>query len=258
MNISDQQLLAYVTALLWPLFRISAIFIAVPVFSLSIVPVRVRVMLGFVMTMLIAPVLPPMPKIDPFSFPGLMIGAQQIVIGITSGFVLQMVFSVMLMAGQAIAYSMGLGFASMVDPSTGVQVPVIAQVFVISGSLLFLAVDGHLLLIEMLAHSFTTLPVGEIALERDQMWQLALWGGQIISGGVLLSLPIMSALLLVNLSFGVASKVAPQLQIFGVGFPVSITLGMILVWIGISSMLDAFSGMLQHGFELISHLLRIS
>lgn len=258
MNLTEQQILSYLTGFLWPLMRISALFISMPVFTVKPLPARIRMAASVLITLVLLPVLPPTPEVELFSFDGWMITIHQIVLGVTAGFILQMVFSIMLLAGQSIAYSMGLGFASMIDPATGVQVPVIAQLFVISGSLMFLGVDGHLLLIELIAQSFTTLPVGRIGLGLDEIWQILSWSSQIFAGGVLLALPIMIALLLVNLSFGIASKAAPQLQIFGVGFPVSIILGMILIWVGISDMLEGFAQFLHNGFQLISHLLRVT
>jgi len=258
MSFREEELIAYLASFVWPFVRVSSMFISMPVFSVNTVPARLRVMLSLLITFVILPVTPAMPAIDLFSADGFMITIQQLALGISTGFILQMVFSIMLFAGQSIAYGMGLGFASMVDPATGIQTPVIAQLFVITSSLLFLAVNGHLLLIEMLAQSFTTLPVGIVGLDKAQLWQIISWSSQIFAGGVLLAIPIMATLLFVNLSFGIASKAAPQLQLFGVGFPITILLGMVLIWIGLSTILEGFTGMLQEGFVLISQLLRIS
>ncbi len=258
MNFSEEELLQYLASFVWPFFRISSMFISVPVFSVRALPAKVRVMLSALITFVIMPTLPAMPNIQVFGYQGVMVTLQQVVLGLTSGFILQMVFSIMLFAGQTIAYSMGLGFASMVDPATGVQVPVIAQLFVIGGSLLFLAVDGHLLLIEMLAQSFHTLPVGAIGMDKTDLWRVISWSSLIFADGLLLSMPVMATLLFVNISFGVASKAAPQLQIFGVGFPITIMLGMVLIWIGLPTMLEGFSDMLHSGFALIGELLRLN
>ena len=258
MNFREDELIAYLASFVWPFMRVSSMFISIPVFSVNSVPARLRVMLSVLITFVILPVLPQMPAIDLFSADGLMVTVQQLVLGVSTGFILQMVFSIMLFAGQSIAYSMGLGFASLVDPATGVQTPVIAQLFVIASSLLFLAVDGHLLLIEMLAQSFTTLPVAPVGLDKAQVWQIISWSSQIFAGGVLLALPIMATLLFVNISFGIASKAAPQLQLFGVGFPITILLGMVFIWIGLAGIVEGFTEMLHEGFILISQLLRIS
>lgn len=258
MNFSEQQLLGLLASFIWPFFRISSMFISIPVFSIQAVPARVRMVISVLITIVIVPVLPAMPDIAVFSYTGFMVALQQIVLGLTTGFILQMVFSVMLVAGQSIAYSMGLGFASLVDPATGVQVPVVAQLFIVSTSLLFLVFDGHLLVIEMLAQSFRTLPVAEVGLETPDLWRVIIWSGQIFANGVLLALPVIITILLVNISFGVASRAAPQLQIFGVGFPITIMIGMVLIWITLPDMLESFADVLQQGFSLVSDVLRLT
>jgi len=232
-------------------------FISLPIFSVKALPAKIRVMAAFFITLVVVPVLPDIRTVELFSYPGFMVTIQQIAIGLSTGFVLQMAFAVMMVGGQSVAYSMGLGFASMVDPATGVQTPVVAQVFVVSASLLFLAVNGHLLLIEMLVESFTTLPISQVGLSMDDLWSIILWSSQIFAGGVLLAMPIIAALLFINISFGVAARAAPQLQIFGVGLPITIMLGMILIWMSLSSVLDVFSDVLTDAYRLINQLLKL-
>jgi flagellar biosynthetic protein FliR len=256
-NFTEQQILSAVTSFIWPFVRISSMFISIPIFSVKALPAKARVTIAFLITLVIIPLIPEKSNIPLFSYQGLMVTIQQIAIGLSTGFVLQMVFSVMMLGGQSIAFSMGLGFASMVDPATGIQVPVIAQVFIVSASLLFLSVNGHLLLIEMLAESFDTLPIGVIGFSLEDLWAIISWSSQIFAGGVLLALPIIIALLFINISFGVAARAAPQLQIFAIGLPITIMLGMVLIWISLSSMLDVFSNVLTDGFRLISQLLKL-
>lgn len=258
MNFTEQELLTILASFIWPFIRISSMFITIPVFSVKALPAKVRVIVSLLITLVIIPVLPDPPNIVIFSYQGFLVAVQQLIIGLSTGFILQMVFAVMLVGGQSIAYSMGLGFASMVDPATGVQVPVIAQVFVISSSLMFLAFNGHLLLIEMLVASFTTLPVAITGFSVSDIWSIVAWSSQMFAGGVLLAIPVMVALLFVNISFGVAARAAPQLQIFGVGFPITIMLGMVLIWIYMAAALDVFSAVLTDGFELIRQLLKVS
>ncbi len=257
LSFTEEAILSALASFIWPFVRISSMFISIPIFSVRSLPAKIRVMVSFLITLIVIPVIPDPPNIAVFSYQGFLVTIQQIVIGVSTGFVLQMVFSVMLVGGQSIAYSMGLGFASMVDPVTGIQVPVIAQVFVVSSSLMFLGVNGHLLLIEMLTESFKTLPVASIGFGLDELWSIIIWSSQIFVAGVLLALPVMAALLFVNISFGVAARAAPQLQIFGVGFPITIMLGMVLVWITLSNTLEVFSNVLTDGFSLISQLLRL-
>ncbi len=258
MNISEEQIMTLLASFIWPFFRLGGMFVTIPIFSIKAVTFKIRVIAALLITWTVIPVLPDMPSIEIFSYNGFLVSLQQIMIGITTGFILQMVFAVMLVAGQAIAYSMGLGFASLVDPATGIQVPVVAQIFVVTSSLLFLSVDGHLLLIEMLAESFYTLPVAELGLSKADYWKVIIWSSHIFAAGVLLSLPVMVAILLVNVSFGVASRAAPQLQIFGVGFPITILLGMVLIWLMLAEILDGFLVVLSDGYGLLREILRLS
>ena len=258
MNINEDDLFRYLATFMWPFFRVSSMFISIPVFSGNTIPPQIKVLAGLGITLVILPSLPPQPMIEIFSFDGWLVTLQQIALGISAGFILQMVFAIMMFAGQAIAYSMGLGFANMVDPTTGVQVPVIAQLFVMSSSLLFLSVDGHLLMIEMLAQSFHSLPVAKLGMVKTDLWRMVAWSSQIFADGLLLSLPITATLLFVNISFGVVSKAAPQLQIFGVGFPITIILGMLLIWVGLPNMLEGFGEILHRSFNLVSELLRLN
>jgi len=256
-NFTEQELLAMLASFIWPFIRISSMFISIPIFSVKSLPAKIRVLASFLITLVVVPVIPDIGSIQIFSYQGFLVTVQQIVIGLSTGFVLQMVFAVMLVGGQSIAYSMGLGFSSMVDPATGIQVPVIAQVFVVSSSLMFLAVNGHLLLIEMLVASFTTLPIATVGFSLSDIWSIVAWSSQMFTGGLLLAMPIVSALLFVNISFGVAARAAPQLQIFGVGFPITIMIGMVLIWVTIGSTLEVFSDVLTNAFALISQLLRV-
>jgi flagellar biosynthetic protein FliR len=256
-NFTEQEILSALAAFIWPFMRISSMFISIPVFSVRSLPAKIRLIAALLITVVAVPLLPDPPNVAIFSYEGFMVTVQQIAIGLSTGFILQMVFAVMVVGGQSIAFSMGLGFASMVDPATGIQVPVVAQVFVVSSSLVFLGVNGHLLLIEMLVESFHTLPVAVVGLSLDDLWSIIIWSSQIFAAGVLLALPVMATLLFVNISFGVAARAAPQLQIFGVGFPITIMLGMVLIWVSISSTLDVFSDVLSDGFRLINKLLKL-
>ncbi len=257
MNISEEQILTALASFIWPFIRISSMFISIPILSVKSIPAKIRLMAAFLITLTVIPLLQVNPELIIFSYEGLMVTIQQMIIGLSTGYILQMVFAVMVVGGQSIAYSMGLGFASLVDPATGVQVPVVAQIFMVTSTLLFLGVNGHLLVIEMLVESFKTLPIGVVGFSLDDIWSIIIWSSQMFSAGVLLALPVLAALLFVNISFGVAARAAPQLQIFGVGFPITIMLGMVLIWVSLANILDVFSDVLIDGFSLINQLLRL-
>lgn len=232
-------------------------FVAVPVFSIRSVPAQLRVILSLAMTLAVMPLLPQLPAVEMFSYQGMMLAVQQVVIGLASGFIVQLVFSAVIFAGQGVALGMGLGFASMVDPQNGQQVPVVAQFYVVTTTLVFLSLDAHLLLLKMLLDSFRTLPIGVEGLAKADLWTIVAWSSRMFAGGLLLSMPVVVSLLLVNISFGVAARAAPQLNIFSVGFPATIILGMLLMWLTLPNILDQFSGILTDAYDLIEKLLRV-
>lgn len=257
MNFTEEQILNQVGLFIWPLMRISAMFISIPLFSIRAVPARVRLILAVVITLVVMPLLPALPSTPMFSHDGMIMAVTQVIIGLTTGFILQLVFAAVVFAGQSIALSMGLGFSTMVDPQSGQQVPVLAQFYTVTTTLVFIGLDGHLVLIQMLLDSFKTLPIGIKGIEPSDFWAIIKWSSQMFAGGLLLAMPIVASLLLVNIIFGVAARAAPQLQIFSVGFPVTLMLGMLLVWQNLPEILNQFSGLLVEAYELIKLILRL-
>lgn len=251
MVFTTTQISAWLAEFLWPLIRVAMVFTVAPIFGGRLLPVKIRVLAALAITWMLVPVIPPVPVVDPVSLAGLVIILQQLLIGATMGFVLQMVFAAFAIGGQTIAMSMGLGFASMVDPQNGVQGPVIGQYYMIIASLLFLSLDGHLVLIGVLADSFSFLPIGGDGVSRDMLWRVVAWAGYMFAGGVLIAIPAVSALLLTNLTFGVITRSAPQLNIFGVGFPLTLTLGFIVMINALPSIQPQFSQLLASAFELL-------
>lgn len=254
MRLTTVELTAWVASILWPFMRIGAMFVAVPFFAARTVPVKVRLALSLSMAVILSPVIPPVPTVDLFSASGVLISLYQLLIGLAMGFILQLTFAVMAVAGQSIAMSMGLGFASMIDPQNGVQVPVLSSYFAIVATLLFLALDGHLSLIALLADSFHTLPIGLEGISGTGLWQLANWGGQMFTGAILVALPALASLLMVNLAFALITRAAPQLNIFGVGFPLILLLGIVILLLSIQTMPPQFSQLLTDSYALIVSL----
>ena len=251
MNITGAELISWLSTLLWPFMRVSAMFIAAPIFSARSIPVRIRVLFAFFIAWVLMPVIPEPPVVDLISGEALVISISQVLIGTAMGFILQMVFSAFVIAGQSIATAMGLGFASIVDPQNGVQVPVISQAFLIMATLVFLALNGHLIFIDVLAKSFQNMPVGPFFPTEDALWQLVTWGSDMFTGGMLIALPAVAALLLVNLAFGVTSRAAPQLNIFAVGFPIMIMVGIAFIILTLPTITDHLSRLMNQALELI-------
>jgi flagellar biosynthetic protein FliR len=253
--ITSMELNTWVVAFMWPFMRIGAMLSAAPVFSARMVPVRVRIALALVLALVMAPmVAQDMVAIDPFSAQGLLISVQQVLIGLAMGFTLQLMFAAIVIAAQSIAMSMGLGFANAVDPQNGVQVPVVAQYYLTLSTLMFLALNGHLLLVQFLIDSFQSLPVGQAGLTQSDFWALVSWGGRMFAGAVMIALTAMTSLLLINLAFGVMSRAAPQLNIFGVGFPVMMGTGFIIIMLSLPGLTPHVSSLMQDAFVLLQYM----
>ncbi|HEU4486212.1 MAG TPA: flagellar biosynthetic protein FliR [Povalibacter sp.] len=255
LSLSTGQLEAWLVQYFFPFIRIGACFMAAPVFAANFVPARVRLLLAGAVTIIIAPLMQA-PDITPFSLAGVIVTIQQIIIGLAIAFVLQLIFDALAMGGQLLSNTMGLGFAYNVDPLRGVGTPVLGQLYMILVTLTFLALNGHLLLIELLAQGFTTLPVGTGGFGSEQLWTVVAWGSQLFSGALMVALPGMTALLVVNLAFGVMSRAAPSLNLFAVGFPISLIFGLVIIYIGMPAVQSTFIESLDGAFGLIRELMR--
>lgn len=255
MHFNDTQLLGLLGAYFWPFVRIASALAVAPIFSARLVPARVRLLLALALTIIVAPLLPPAPDVPPISAAGIAITMQQFIIGLIIGVVLQMVFDAMVIAGQTAAMTMGLGFAFMVDSQRGVSVPVLSQFFLIMTTLVFLSIDGHLALVALIADSFTLSPIGEPGPLRDGLIGAARWGSRMFAGAVLVALPAVAALLVVNFSFGVMSRAAPTLNLFAVGFPVSLTLGFVIIMESLPALQGAIVGMTSDAFSFLTRWL---
>lgn len=254
MELNLDEIIAWVGDFFWPFLRISALFLASPVFGARTVPVRIRIILAVVVTLLIQPTLPFIPTVEPLSSEGLLIILQQLGIGLVMGMVLQIMFATLVMAGQTMATTMGLGFASTVDPQNGIQVTMLGQFYLIFATLFFLAIDGHLLLIEMLANSFVALPIGGELLSIDIFWNISLFAAEMFIASVLIALPVMVGVLLVNLGFGVMTRAAPQLNIFAVGFPTTMLAGFILMFLSLPVLFPLLLNLFNSSFDFMGFL----
>lgn len=248
---------AYVGTFMWPFFRIAALVTAMPVFSSSFIPLRVRLIIAIALTIVILPVVPDVPTVDALSIAGIVLVVQQILIGICMGFIFHLVINAFIIGGQIIAMQMGLGFSTMIDPVNGSQAPVLSMFYMLMVTLFFLLMDGHLALIGILAKSFYTLPIGTEGISREGYWQIAQWGTDMFAGSLMVALPAVTALLLVNLSLGIMGRAAPQLNIFSVGFSVTIVAGFYIMLVSLPTVIVQFEDLSQNAFGLIKELVHV-
>jgi len=242
-----------IAGFLWPFFRIGALFAIVPVFGGSEVPARVRIGLAVAVTALVLPLLPPPPALDPLSAASVLVTLQEIVIGLAMGLVVLLVFNAVTLAGESIAITMGLGFALMNDPQNGVQIPTVSQFYMIVALLLFLSLDGHHAALALAVESFRTLPIGA-SLGSDATWQLLSWAAVIFRGALGIALPALAAMLTVNLLMGVMTRAAPQMNIFSVGFPLTMTAGFVAIALTLPAFGESFGRLLDEALVALAAL----
>ena len=255
LELTDAQIATWVASFILPLFRIAAVLMTMPVFGTKMVPARIRLYFAVAITVVVVPGLPPMPEVNPLSLSGLLLIAEQILIGAVFGLSLQLFFQIFVVAGQVVAIQMGMAFASMVDPVNGVNVAVVSQFMTMLVSILFLLMNGHLVVFEVLTESFTTLPVGS-ALVVNHFWELAGRMGWVLGAGLLLILPVIAALLVVNIAFGVMTRAAPQLNIFSIGFPLTLVMGMFVFWVGLADILSHYQALASETLQWLRELAR--
>jgi len=254
LTLTTGQLETWLAQVLWPFVRIGSCFMVAPAFGALFVPARIRIVLAGAIALVVAPLIPSPPAIAPFSPAGFIVTAQQVLIGVALGFCLQLLFDAVSLGGQLLANSMGLSFAFNVDPMRGASTPALGQLYSMLVMLTFLALNGHLALIEVLVDGFRTLPVGTSGLGQSGVWSVVEWGTQIFSGALAVALPGITALLIVNIAFGVISRAAPQLNLFAVGFPISLVFGLVIVLVGMPSVQSSFTRLLAEAFELLRKL----
>jgi flagellar biosynthetic protein FliR len=224
---------------MWPLIRVSGFVMVAPILGTALVPPRVRLLLSLLIVIMLAPNLHIAPQGDFLSPASVVLAAQQLLIGVGLALFLQMLLQAFVMFGQMAAMQMGLGFASLNDPANGVSVTVVAQFYLLLVTLLFLGINGHLVMIDVLAESFRTLPIG-VDIGADRLHVLVGWASWMFAAGLLMAMPAVAALLIVNCSLGVITRAAPQLNIFAIGFPLMLLLGLLILWASMANVLPNF------------------
>lgn len=244
-SIDSAQIDAWIVAFIFPLTRILSFIATAPLWSSAGVPGRTRLILAIGITVAISPTLPAMPSVQPASLAGLWVMFQQMLIGIGMGFAAKIVFTGIELAGEFVGAQMGLGFATFYDPLSSAQTPVISEFLNLIALLLFLSMNGHLLYLATLVQSFSAIPVSILPLGAGSWLNLAELGGKMFSAGLLLALPIVVALMITNIALAVLTRAAPQLNIFALGFPITLLGG----FFGLAVSLNYLATPLQAVFE---------
>ena len=257
-ELNSIEISGWISQYFFPFARIAGCLGVMPLLGSQLVPQRLRIILAVSITLLVAPLLPPMPQVDALSMAATVIILHQMLIGIVLGFMVEIVMQVFVLAGQLIAMQTGLGIATTVDPAQGASVVVVSQWFLFLVSLVFLSLNGHLVLIEVLVNSFYTFPIAASSWSGDDYGRMVRWGGWMFASGLVIALPAITALLVVNLAFGVMTRAAPQLNVFSLGFPVTMLVGLVIIWLNIGQLGEHYHGLMETLFEFLRSLIKAS
>ena len=252
LNAADVSL--WVSRLWWPTLRVGGFVLAAPVASEATIPNFIKIILSVSLAFLLSPMVKIPVALSIFSGAGLFAAVQELLIGVAIGLVVQLAFEALTFAGQSVSLTMGLGFATLVDPQHGANTTVLGQMFMIFGVLTYLAVDGHLMLIGALAESFQTLPIGLPHIDKNFLLSVALWGAHVFESGLLIALPAVIALLIVNLALGVVTRAAPQLNLFGIGFTITLMCGFLVLITGLDGVMTGVSSLINSALAAVGEL----
>ncbi|MFZ6817448.1 flagellar biosynthetic protein FliR [Undibacterium sp. Ji22W] len=253
-SINSNELIALIASFLWPLTRILGFISIAPPIGNNGVPVQVKLTLGVFLALIVAPSIPELKQVDLISITGIAVLMQQLIIGLAMGFVVRLMFAGVEMAGEVIGLTMGLGFATFFDPQTKGRSSAISQFLVIITTLIFLSLNMHLAMFEALINSFKSIPVSTSLNMGFSVQRIAIWGEEIFKIGMLISMPMVAALLITNIALGILTRAAPQLNLFGIGFPITIAVGFLMLSLILPYLLLPLENMFQQSLDLINGL----
>jgi flagellar biosynthetic protein FliR len=245
LTFSEAQLIDWISPLLWPFLRVLAVFTTMPVFSQRAVPLRVRIGLAGLIAFAAQAMLPEMPRIALDSPTAFVAIAQQLLVGMSIGFAVRIVFAAIEFAGELIGLQMGLNYAGFFDPATGGQATAVSRFFGTTVAFLFVIINGHLLVIAAVVQSFHSFPVGPEPFAFLHAVRPETWGAEIFRLGLWIALPMIAMLLFVNLVLGVISRVAQQMNVFAIGFPITLGVGLLGVLLTLPMMQAPFTMALE-------------
>ena len=249
--VDTSQLSQWYGSVFWPLTRILALVATAPVLSHAAIPIRAKVGIALAITLAIAPVVSSPPLAGLLEARGFVPLIHNILVGLSLGFAVRLVFVAVELAGQLIGLQIGLSFGGYFNPDSGESENVVSNFMAMLALLMFLAVDGHLMLLFALADSFRLFPVGAGGPIPVDPLTLVRAASDIFSIALTISLPILAVMLLVNVVLGVMARVAPQLNLFAVGFPLTILSGLAALAMFLPTLEAPLRAVLQRGLAAL-------
>jgi len=249
-SISEAQLIGWISPIFWPFLRVLAVFTSAPVFSSRVFPVRARIALAFLIAFAAQGSLGPVTTIG-FNDPAALgVAVQQVSIGLALGFCVRLVFAALELAGEVIGFQMGLNFAAFFDPSLNNQTSAVGRFFGQIASLLFVVGNGHILVLMAVIKSFEVFPVDQNFLQAVASMQLYRLGTDLFATALWISLPVVGMLMFANLVLGVISRVAPQMNIYAIGFPVTLAVGLVGIAVTLPMLDQPFAALMTRVIDI--------
>ncbi len=255
MEFTDAVVNQFIADFILPFARVSALIMSMIGFGARTIPVRIKLALCVVITVAIMPAIPPTRVDNLLSLSTALLIGEQTIIGVMLGFITVLVVDTFTLAGQIIAMQTGLGFASLVDPASGMNVPAVGQFFLILSTLLFWVMDGHLAYLQFVVASFDTIPIPSNGLDSTKFKEVVEWGSWMFATALSLSIAPLTAMLLINFSFGVMTRAAPQLNIFAIGFPVTMCAGLLIMWLTMGNFYTHFQAQWERAIAFSCYLI---
>ncbi len=249
--VSTAEIYGWIAAFMYPLARVLAFMAIAPLFNNNAVSMRIRLLIGVAISVGVAPLVPPIAPIEPASAAGLLMLAREMLIGFAMGFSMRIVFGAISMAGEQIGMQMGLGFAVSYDPMNTAQTPVLSEFLALLTTLIFLSINGHLMMIATLAQGFQVLPVALEGFAPTAWLNIVMHGQVIFATGLLLALPVTGAMIITNLSLGVLNRAAPQLNLFAIGFPITIAGGFVMLLLTLNHLVPPLQKLFEEGLRMM-------
>lgn len=249
---SEAQVTAWLSPLIWPFLRTLALFTSAPVFSSRAVPVRAKIALAFFVALAAQPSLEGQPVIsinDATAFGAVL---QQVGIGLAIGFTIRVVLAAVELAGEVVGFQMGLSFASFFDPTIGGQSSAVARFFGQMALFMFVVMGGHLMVLMTVIQSFVAFPVDQNFLQALPQMKIYSLGTDLFASGLWMSLPMVGMLMFANLALGIVSRVAPQMNIYAIGFPITLTVGLVGIAATLPMLDQPFLALMGRALEIFA------
>lgn len=252
LSLSEAQLVAWVSPVLWPFLRVLAVFTAAPIFSSRAFPLRAKIGLAFLIAYAAQASMPNQAVIDINGPEAFGAAVQQVGVGLAIGFTIRVVFAAFELAGQVVGFQMGLGFAAFFDPSSSAQSSAMGRFYANMAALLFLALNGHLMVTMAVVHSFAAFPIDQNFLQSMATMKLQTLGAELFASAFWIALPVIAMLMFANLALGIVSRVAPQMNIYAIGFPVTLAVGLMGVAATLPLLEEPFSVLMERMMEIFA------